>query len=230
MDALEALKDRLSYRYRRLRHWPGNRRMVRDYFRSADLPKLQIGCGKNALPGWLNTDLRAAAGILRLDATRPLPFANNSFVCVFNEHMLEHIPYAESMKLLGEIFRVLRPEGRVRIATPDLAFLFELYRDGSSALHRNYVDWSANLFCKGMPTDKVTVINNFFRDWGHRYIHDFSSLESALNGLGFVDVTRYAPGESDCVDLRNLEKHGSIIGEDFNRLETLVVEARKPTH
>jgi ubiquinone/menaquinone biosynthesis C-methylase UbiE len=48
-----------------------------------------------------------------IDATR-LPFADNSIDCVYSFGVLHHIP--EINEVVGEIFRVLKPGGRVMIA------------------------------------------------------------------------------------------------------------------
>jgi len=209
-------------------YWPANRKLSSDYLRSVEIPKLQIGCGSYALPGWLNVDVRSRRGILPIDATKQLPFPNASFRFVFSEHMIEHITYAQGYKMLSEIFRVLVPGGRVRIATPDMASLFRLYHEDSTELHRRYIKWATERFCKEQPATSVSVINNCFRNWGHRYIYDFTTLSAALHSIGFRNAVEYAPGESDEPALRGIENHGKEIGEEFNQLETIVVEAEKP--
>jgi hypothetical protein len=71
------------------------------------------------------------------------------------------------------------------------------------------------------------VINNFFRDWGHKFIHDESSLDYVLKQAGFNVVTRCEVGESEHPTLANLEHHDKEIGVDFNRLESIIMEATK---
>jgi len=81
-----------------------------------------------------------AKGILHLDATKPLPFAQNSLRYVACEHMIEHIPYESGVRLLQQIYLVLGAGGKVRVATPDFAFLVRLYQ----APDVEYIDWAAN--------------------------------------------------------------------------------------
>ena len=71
------------------------------------------------------------------------------------------------------------------------------------------------------------MINNFFRSWGHQFIYDFKVLCRTLEEAGFKEVSRCEVGESRDPHLQNLESHGRRIGEDFNRLETMAVEALK---
>lgn len=67
-----------------LRILPWRKRRIRKYLKDTDKPRLQIGCSKNVLKGWLNTDisLRCVHGIY-LDAGKPFPFKDASFNYVF---------------------------------------------------------------------------------------------------------------------------------------------------
>jgi predicted SAM-dependent methyltransferase len=56
--------------------------------------------------------------------------------------MIEHIPYSGGRAMLEEPYRVLKPGGTLRIAVPDVRFLFRLYREDRSALEENYAAWS----------------------------------------------------------------------------------------
>jgi ubiquinone/menaquinone biosynthesis C-methylase UbiE len=73
--------------------------------------------------------------------------------------------------MLTESFRVLKRSGKIRISTPNLAFLVDLTRPNKSDLQRAYIKWAANAYTSGAPDDnEVFVINNFVRDWGHTFI------------------------------------------------------------
>ncbi|TWT96278.1 class I SAM-dependent methyltransferase [Neorhodopirellula pilleata] len=54
------------------------------------------------------------------NVTERLPFADNSCDVVYSSHMLEHINPADVPSFLQETHRVLKPNGIVRIAVPDL--------------------------------------------------------------------------------------------------------------
>lgn len=203
------------------------RPLIRRYLRSHEVRKLHLGGG--GLPGWLNSDIFPAHWrIVRLDATRPFPLPTASFSFVFSEHMIEHIPVAGARRMLAESHRVLRPGGRIRIATPDFARVVQLY--GNTALtDKNYLCWSIahNHLASDLPAD-VVVINSLFHDHDHQFLYDEAALTALLAAAGFVDIVRYGPGESDCPELRGIEMHHQVIGTEPNRFETLVLEARKP--
>ena len=51
----------------------------------------------------------------------------------------------------------------------------------------------------------IFVINNFFRDWGNKFIYDYKTLRDVLEKCGFINITRYNPGESDDKNLQGIE-------------------------
>lgn len=187
-----------------------------------DSDRLQIGCGKNVLPGWINTDMLPGRGIIHVDVRKPLPFPSGHFRYVFSEHLLEHISCNVGIRLLREIHRVLAPKGTMRIATPDFAFLVRLYLDPDT----EYVEWAAQW--SAIPATPLHTINNFVRNWGHQFIWDYPTLQATLESVGFVNVARCAVGQSNDPVLQGIEWHGRVIGEKWNALETFVVEAQKP--
>jgi len=189
--------------------------------------KLQLGAGPNLLEGWLNTDLQTSRDVLFVDATQRLPFPDGQFEYVFTEHMIEHLPFRQGCRMLAEINRVLRGRGKLRIATPDFSFLLRLCREDITPQEQEYVAWATKTFCPGLPVCAVSVVYNFLRDWGHKYIYNQTTLSQALSECGFGDILRCEVGHSNDPELCGLERHGTLIGEGNNRLETMVLEATK---
>lgn len=206
-----------------------DRTIARTYLDSHAVRKLHIGSGSNLLDGWLNSDyFPKSPGVLHLDARGRFPFADGQFDYVFSEHMIEHIGYRDGAAMLKECFRVLRPGGRLRISTPDLAFLMNLRRDDRSELQNDYIRWSINKFLKGVPSaDETFVINNFVRRWGHLFIYDEKALRAAFIEAGFDEVMRCNLNESQDPALRGLE-HEARLPKGFLRLETMTLEGIKP--
>lgn len=206
-------------------------RAIQSYVNSQQVRKLQIGAGPNTLEGWLNTDkLLTSRGVIYLDATKPLCFENCTFDYVFSEHQIEHLTYKEGFSMLRECYRVLKPGGKIRIATPDLETLIGLHTPDKSELQQRYIKWIIDTFLPQVGVYRESfVINNAFRNWWHQFIYDRATLQSAMEEVGFVDITRYASGESDDEVLRGIESHGKAAGnEDMNRFETMVLEAKRP--
>jgi predicted SAM-dependent methyltransferase len=222
---------------RKTREALARRRIERDrqkritkYFYEHQVRKLQIGSSTNVLEGWLNTDLLPnTEEIMFLDATDRFPFEDFTFNYVFSEHMIEHIEYSKGINMLHECFRILKPGGKIRIATPDLYFLVDLYKSEKTELQSRYISWAVHTFLPHVGIHHDTfVINNFFRSWGHRFIYDFKTLNDAMSRTGYINIAHYRPSESDDQNLQGIEAHSKWIPDEFNRLETFVLEGSKP--
>lgn len=223
------IAEKLKWHFYQYKIYLNRNKIIEDYLKTHKVKRLQLGCWPFPFKGWLNSDLHAAGEVIPIDLTKRFPVEDNSFHCVFCEHTIEHFSFAQGEVMLKEIYRVLKPKGKVRLATPDLKFLIDLYTDNKSDLQKRYIQWASSEFLKawGKATDTF-IINNFVRAWGHQFIYDFKTLKFLLERVGFINVKRFAPGQSNDKDLKGLESHGKSIGEEFNQLETFAVEATKP--
>ena len=120
------------------------------------------------------------------------------------------------------------------MATPDFDFLIGLYQESEIKINKEYIKWSTEKFIPDVSNtfseneyQASFVVNNFFRDWYHKVIYNFDSLKLMLEKSGFLGVERKKVDRSEIPALQGLEKHGDIIPEIFNELETVVVEAKK---
>jgi predicted SAM-dependent methyltransferase len=201
----------------------GDKRIIRRYLAQHEVKKLQLGCGPNIFEGWLNSDYfpRLSSAIC-LDTTSTYPFEDETFDYIFSEHMIEHVSYEKGQLMLRECLRVLKDGGKIRISTPDLAFLIALYQTDKSDL-REFIRWSTEEFVEGAPFCEDTfVINHFFRGWGHMFLYDEKVLHFCLKNAGFERITKCALNQSEDEVLRNLEN-----GSRSERPETLILEATK---
>jgi predicted SAM-dependent methyltransferase len=198
------------------------------YFSAYESRKLHIGCSDNIIDGWLNSDLSPISDdVLTLDATKKFPFESNNMGYIFSEHMIEHISYSSGLAMLRECHRVLRNNGKVRISTPDLQFLIDLYRSEKSELQIEYIKFATKLFIKNAPyPDDTFVINNFVRDWGHLFIYDEKTLRSSLEKAGFSNIVRCELNESKNEVFRNLENEKRM-PRGFLGLESFTLEGTK---
>lgn len=226
LEAAQGLVLWLRQNVRRLRGI--DRAILDDYLSGHAVKKLHIGCGKNLLSGWLNSDyVSSSRSVLQLDATGVFPLADATLDYAWSEHMIEHISHDDGVAMLHECHRVLKNGGRIRIATPDLQFLVELHRADKSPVQREYIQWSTDNFITKAPyPGDAFVINNFFRDWGHMFIYDEKTLRAAMERAGFVDVTRCELNESTDPELRGLENEQRMPA-GFLRLESLILEGTK---
>lgn len=202
------------------------------YLLKADVPRLHIGCGPSPISGWLNVDLTEGGPVRFLDAGKPYPFPDASFQYVFSEHLFEHLTLEQGVRMLRECRRILKPEGALRLAMPNLEFLIRLYTDPEKEVHRRYIEWSVGHFdgdvkkaFSGGRYPAMFIINSFIRHWGHQMVYDPPTIVRLLENNGFKNIVFYAPGKSDREIFRNIERHGRSIPDWANELETFVVEA-----
>jgi predicted SAM-dependent methyltransferase len=212
---------------RRVTLWR-RKELIDRYLKNHPVIKVHIGCGGFALPGWLNSDLSPLnrGGIVHIDAAERLPFPDGSVDYIFSEHIIEHLTYPDGRYFLGECWRVLKPCGVCRVATPRLELLIDLYSDREGR-YDDYVRTSFDRWVGGELFSRALVINNFFHNWGHRCIYDYETLTGALERAGFAHIARREIGESPHTALQGLERHGQMTSQEINALETMVVEAEK---
>lgn len=207
-----------------------DRRRIVAYLRDAQVRRLQIGAGLNPREGWLNTNYRPGRQdpVIHLDATLPFPLPDASFDYIFSEHMIEHIGFAEGQAMLRECARVLRPGGRLRLSTPDLAFLIGLQAAELTPLQHAYIDWALRDQQVPATARHAAVLNRFVRTWGHVFIYDRASLIAAMAAAGFVAVRSYPIDISDDTELVGLENAGRM-PDGMLQLESMTFEAVKAT-
>ena len=80
--------------------------------------KLNLGCGRKIIPGWVNVDIQKGAGVDKsFDFnTSPYPFIDNTFSLVLLDNVLEHLD--DPKKALEELHRISIPHGKIIIKVP----------------------------------------------------------------------------------------------------------------
>lgn len=188
---------------------------------------LELGASDKARPGWLATDLYAGTHVAPLDVCKPFPFPSQTFDFIYSEHMIEHVPLSDGQRMIQQCFRVLKPGGVLRLATPGLSFLLHLLSEDRSDLEDRYIEWAVSSFVPSAPKPLPSIVfNNFVRAWGHQFIYDRPTLRHALHHAGFRNTVECRIGESAHPELRHLENEGRL-PEGFLELETMILEATR---
>lgn len=158
--------------------------------------KLNLGCGRHTLKGWINYDIENHPDVKFLDLSHGrLPHVDKSVDYIFSEHFIEHITKEQARRLIGECFRVLKPTGVLRIVTPDLGRLVRAYV--SQEICKMPGVWE--------PTTACEMINDGMRLWGHRYLYDVEEMSQMLMSAGFKLAWQCKKHLSRHEHLRNLE-------------------------
>lgn len=82
--------------------------------------KLNLGCGKNLMPEYINVDKFGKPDIVCDLEEFPWPWEDNSIDEIVMFHVLEHLGETSEiyLKIFMEMYRILKPGALVRIAVP----------------------------------------------------------------------------------------------------------------
>ena len=155
---------------------PDLRRLLSGIQEEINIKKLHLGCGKRYIPGFVHVDLADYPHIdYRTDVSDLSVFEDNSIELIYACHVLEHFKRYEVEKVLNEWYRVLAPEGILRLAVPDfeaVVLVYEKHKDLEPLM--------------GLLYGGQQYEYNF-----HHVLFDFKYLEKLLKKVGFKNIHRY---------------------------------------
>ena len=119
---------------------------------------------------------------------------------VFCSHVFEHIPHVKLPSVIAEINRVLRPEGILRVLTPDLKRIARAYVEGDESFFNAAISEDESLrtdlgmggmfmnFIVSPGQDTALLsrdLSTFVAGYAHLYSYDYEMLAKILQNLGF---------------------------------------------
>ncbi|MBN8704487.1 MAG: methyltransferase domain-containing protein [Bacteroidetes bacterium] len=147
---------------------------------------LNVGCGANIYKHFLNLDWQWRPGVnLCWDLLKGIPLKENSFIGIFTEHCLEHLPFTKIPYIFSEFYRILKPGGRIRIVVPDGQLYMEIYNNRLNGGEQKF-PYEDN-FNNKTP---AMYVNEVFRDHGHLFCYDFQTMKLLLESAGFHTVIK----------------------------------------
>ena len=152
------------------------------------------------------------------DAAKRIPLENSSVEVLYSCHMLEHLDRREAVRFLLEAIRVLRPDGIIRLAVPDISKNIANYIAGGNA-----DDFIASTYmCQPRPQTvsqklKMAIIGPRHHNW----MYDGRSLSALLARIGFENPQCLPAGRTTIPTPGDLDLHERSD-------ESVYVEARKP--
>lgn len=193
MGRPDVVRNAVHSAWRELKTAGSARRWKRKFSRfhgQKDL-KLNIGSGPKIKEGWVNIDLLDHPGIYKFDLRFGLPFEDNSCSFIFNEHVLEHLEYADGFHFLEESCRVLQPGGTLKIILPDFESIFSAYLRKD----RDYFDLvNDSRLVRGLAKEDRTIIDfvgyAVYQYGEHRALYDEEKLLHILRKVGFKTAGR----------------------------------------
>lgn len=146
------------------------------------------------------------------DLSKKLNYRDGSIDYVYSSHCLEHLSRSDARRLLGEIHRVLRPGGIVRIVVPDLEYGVRKYVEAIQA----------DRFDKSAAPALLEWLELSKEDGSrtpHLWMYDERSLCATFAEMGFINVAPCAYRQGRLRDCETL---------DSRPVASLHVEAEKP--
>ena len=162
---------------------------------------LEIGSGNIRLPGFETLDIIGGRNVDYVyDASKPLPFEDNTFDLIYASHVLEHIPWYKTEEVLKEWVRILKPGGILEVWIPDgLKICKALVQAELEGIKIADIDnW-----CKFNPRKDPCVwasgrifwgANHKYPSW-HKALFTPRYLKELFEHAGLVDIRELDPSE-----------------------------------
>jgi predicted SAM-dependent methyltransferase len=177
--------------------------------------KLHLGCGwRNFGKDWVHIDGGDYDHLNDYDITR-LNFDNNTVDLIYASHVLEYFDRKEAELVLKEWYRVLKPNGILRVAVPDFESMVNLYCYKAYSLE----EFLGPLYGKMEMGDKTIY---------HKTTYDFNSLSDLLEQCGFLNVETYDWRETEHASFDDhSQAYKPHMDKESGTLISLNVEATK---
>lgn len=146
--------------------------------------RLNLGCGwRDFGENWIHIDGGNYPHIKSKDITK-LNYEDNTVDLIYASHVFEYFDREESTKVLKEWFRVLKPNGILRLAVPNFKQIAKLYTEGKFPL-RSFLGplyGKMEMGMKGGETGEIIY---------HKTTYDFEELSLILKNAGFKETRIY---------------------------------------
>jgi predicted SAM-dependent methyltransferase len=155
--------------------------------------------------------------IQHADASKHIPLESGCVDVLYSSHMLEHLSKQEVSRFLQEALRVLRADGILRLAVPNLRYHVNNYlrTEDADALVE------ALFLTSAKPVNLIDRIRYIFvGDRHHQWMYDGKSLCKLLLASGFRHPQIMEPGTTSIKDPGKLDLRE-------REPESVFVEARK---
>lgn len=133
--------------------------------------RLNIGCGFDIQPGWINLDMHPREGVHVVHdmAVMPMPFEDEEFDFIKAWHILEHLDSDHFIAAMKELHRILKPGGVLSIKVPEASCAAAI----------------------ADPTHKMQFVPASFTHWGK---HNMGPVTADIpEGLFHVEIIESIP-------------------------------------
>lgn len=167
--------------------------------------KLNLGAGGTNLPGYVNVDRKNGGevyplfvrqsdipkelelrGLLCEDGTPVANPADNSVDEIYASHVLEHFPHHQTLNVLKEWVRALKPGGTLKVAVPNFDYIVHAYANGEPTPH---------------PVESYLMGGHTDDDDRHGAIFNEQKLRDLMRLAGLSGIRAWRSELNDCASL-----------------------------
>ena len=193
------------------------------------LKKLNIGCGTDIIPGWINIDkfngmghgsvnTKNGAIVLNFNMLDELPLSG-CIDTIYSSHFIEHLSFQDAATFLKRCHKYMKKGGTIRLAFPDLELWINKYIQGDMNFFRKY----KSLYLQGTGAEtKGEIFIGQIHGWDHKWCYDYESMKHILSAAGFSGISRKKAFSSSIPDIRKIEPD-----REGRLMESCYVEAKK---
>lgn len=167
--------------------------------------RLNLGSGDTPLANYENLDIKNGQSIY------PLNYPDNSADEVRASHVLEHFPHHQTMDVLREWVRVLKPGGWLKVAVPDFDWIIGRYYYGKVIVPTGQNDPFTGSVCVVYSQEgdamNISPIEGYLMggqidEWDeHKAIFSEWKLTSLFNAVGLAQIQKWESEIKDCASL-----------------------------
>ena len=140
------------------------------------MKKLNIGCGHDKRPGYINLDIaQEVKPDIVHDISDGLPFADNTFDIIYSSHCIEHVTPDRWSYVLDEIMRVAKPDCILELMLP-----FDNIKKRTNIGHYRTFGWWS--FTQYYADEKI---RGYYRPWKLQQLHREATIIEKIFFLTF---------------------------------------------
>lgn len=180
--------------------------------------KINLGCGwRDFGDDWVHIDNGDYEHLdYKCDVSKKLPLEDGVADLIYVSHVIAYFDREEIVGILNDWKRVLKPNGVLRIATPDFNQLIKVY-DNSNKVE--LVNILGPLYGKMVMGEKIIY---------HKTVYDYESLKNILTECGFNKIKKYNWRNTEHSDIDDhSQAYIPHMDKDNGTLISLNVEAVK---
>lgn len=182
--------------------------------------KLHLGCGDRYIPGWFHIDAQQLPFVDLVSDLQDIPLKSRCAETIYACTVLEHFAKDETLDVLMEWRRLLKPGGTLRLSVPNFAVLARVYLHG----YKNFIEPINLELIQGMLVGGQKNEYDF-----HKNVFDYARLKQYLIEARFTDVRHWNWRKTEHTNIDDYSR-AYLPHMDFDRgiNTSLNLEATKP--